>query len=185
MEYRPGSRYWDDPAHQLISNFKKDMKYKGSASWPHKERAISQVAAHFTEVIPKLAMDRCTLVPIPPSKTKTHEKYDDRMTRVLSLLNIGKSDVRELIAAVRDMEASHRSGENRPKLEDLIANYRLDEAECKNITKKIVLVDDVVTAGSHFKACKRLIQDRLPNVEVAGLFIARRVVDDPFKELLL
>ena len=40
---------------------------------------------------------------------------------------------------------------------------------------KVILVDDIITTGSHFKACKSIIKKEFPEVEGQGLFIARRV----------
>jgi predicted amidophosphoribosyltransferase len=44
------------------------------------------------------------------------------------------------------------------------------------VIKNVVLFDDVITTGSHFKACKRAIE-HTPRVErVIGIFVARRSV---------
>ena len=39
----------------------------------------------------------------------------------------------------------------------------------------LFLVDDVLTAGSHFRAAKDLLSLNFPGVPVVGLFVARRV----------
>jgi len=41
--------------------------------------------------------------------------------------------------------------------------------------KHIGLFDDVITAGSHFRAAKDLLQDRFPEAKIVGIFVARRV----------
>ncbi|EIX7253969.1 hypothetical protein MK585_001925, partial [Campylobacter coli] len=40
--------------------------------------------------------------------------------------------------------------------------------------KNIVLIDDVLTTGGHFKACKNILLEKLdPNINIVGLFLAK------------
>jgi hypothetical protein len=41
----------------------------------------------------------------------------------------------------------------------------------------IVLIDDVITSGSRFKACQRLLVEKVPGILVYGLFWAKSVWD--------
>jgi hypothetical protein len=45
-------------------------------------------------------------------------------------------------------------------------------------TQRIGIVDDVLTAGTHYCAMKSTLQARFPGVLVVGFFIARRVQPD-------
>jgi hypothetical protein len=104
----------DAAAHHLVLNFKKPTKHKGKPSWQYKIGAISAVARAFSENLGS-ALATLTLVPIPPSKTKTDPEYDDRLMDMLRQLRAPqgiKTDVRELIVQTRTMPASHES-ENR------------------------------------------------------------------------
>jgi hypothetical protein len=40
---------------------------------------------------------------------------------------------------------------------------------------RIAVVDDVLTTSAHFKAIKRILKETFDEVEVLGLFLARRV----------
>ncbi|RFM34465.1 hypothetical protein [Chitinophaga silvisoli] len=182
LEYMPGEDFDYSEANQLIPNFKKK---RGASGWKYKGQAISKVAEYLEDAIDDLDLAGCTLVPIPPSKIKTNPQYDDRMTQVLNRLNSeGNLDVREIINAIEDRDASHLSGDHRPKLDDLVENYELDLEECEELKSTVVLFDDLITAGAHFKACKQVIQDAFPDIKVIGVFIARRVVPDPFSDFL-
>jgi orotate phosphoribosyltransferase len=41
--------------------------------------------------------------------------------------------------------------------------------------EKIVVFDDVLTGGSHFKAMKIVLRQRYPEVDIIGLFLARSI----------
>ena len=44
----------------------------------------------------------------------------------------------------------------------------------------IVLFDDVLTTGKHFKCCQRRLREALGTaVPIKGVFVARRVLSDP------
>ena len=180
-EYTARGGHACSETNQLIHNFKKSLERRGRPEWNYKERAISTIANLIRANIRNDAV--LTFVPIPPSKSKDHPLYDDRMSRVLSSASSGRlSDVRELIVQIRSVEATHLSNE-RPSPDDLLQNYLLDEALCMPEPKLIFLVDDVLTTGCHFKAAKRLLSARFPNVRIVGLFVARRVPNSDFDAL--
>ena len=74
---------------------------------------------------------------------------------------------------VESTPASHES-EARLHAEELIANYRIDDALAAPPPRDIVVFDDVLTTGSHFKAMQHVLKERFPDIAVRGLFIARR-----------
>jgi predicted amidophosphoribosyltransferase len=120
-----------------------------------------------------------TLVPIPPSKIITNPEYDDRMARVCQLMvdGLARPDARILIEAINDMDATHL-GDHKPPPSELIANYRISCEDGYQPRIHILLLDDLLTTGSHFKACQQLLMETFPGVSVHGLFIARRVFPD-------
>ena len=84
-------------------------------------------------------------------------------------------DVRDLIRQRHSTDAAHLSFGNRPKLQDLVANYEIDENLADPRPTEILVVDDVLTAGSHFKAVQHHLRSRFPDVPIYGAFIARCV----------
>jgi predicted amidophosphoribosyltransferase len=86
-----------------------------------------------------------------------------------------RPDVRELVYVTQSMEASHRR-EDRPKPHQIEAIYRIDEDIAAPAPTAICIVDDVITAGAHFRAMSNVLKARFPNVPILGLFVARRVV---------
>jgi hypothetical protein len=70
--------------------------------------------------------------------------------------------------------------------DDLRRIYRIDEQIAEPEPKAIGIIDDVLTAGSHFRAMKDLLLARFPNVPITGIFIARRVFpNDDLSEFFL
>lgn len=183
-EYHPGGGFNAGPVNNLIWNYKKPVDRRGRPEYIHKERAILKVAELVKSVINENAIKTCTVVPVPPSKSKSDPLYDDRLIR--SLRAVGTNlDVRELLVTTQSMRAHHefKLGEKRPTPEDLYAMLAIDEL-CLVVPAKetIVLFDDLLTNGTHFKACKRILNERLPDRAVVGLFIGRAKRSDVFSD---
>ena len=97
------------------------------------------------------------------------------MVRVLQLVGANRPhDVRELVVQSQSMQAAHLA-DRRPTPDELVALYRLDETLIDSIPDRIFIVDDVLTTGCHYKAVKRVLNQRFPHAEIYGLFVARRV----------
>lgn len=190
-EYSAGRGYSHSETNQIISNIKKSPLLNGSYQWRYKIQDIKKVASFFINTLnPDWLSTGPTFVPIPPSKAKDDPEYDDRMVQILhgmdGLLVDVKLDIRELLIQTETIRPAHEQDPgNRPKPADLIKILRIDESKAAPTPTCIVLVDDVVTAGSHFKACQHVVTQRFPGIETVGLFVARRInedrLDDPSK----
>lgn len=148
------------------------MDRRGRPEWRYKEWAINRSADLLREAIPQEWLAGATLVPIPPSKAKDDPRYDDRLVRVLQRVDAGL-DVRELVIQEGSTSAAHES-DDRPRPDDLLAIYKIDETKVEPEPNKLVLFDDLLTTGCHFKAAARLLREGFPNKSIIGLFIARR-----------
>jgi predicted amidophosphoribosyltransferase len=173
-EYTARKGYAHSATNQLIINFKKSVDKRGTSQWEYKDRAILQAAQIFRTAIK--ANSDITFVPIPPSKEKTDPLYDDRMLRLLQTICRGweKIDIRELVIQWQSAEASHTT-DCRPSPDDLMMNYIIDEQLVTPPPQTILVIDDVLTTGCHFKAMKQVLLNRFPNTAIIGMFIARRV----------
>ena len=79
----------------------------------------------------------------------------------------------ELIVARESMTPAHLSNV-RPTVTELMDNYEIDEAIADPPPTIIGLFDDLLTAGSHFRAARNVLSARFPRVPIIGIFIARR-----------
>ncbi|BEN70495.1 MULTISPECIES: hypothetical protein [Serratia] len=158
---------------QLIMNLKKGNERRGLQDYYYKGVAINRVAQMITRTIGNIS--DFTFVPVPPSKCRTDAAYDDRMTAILRTAQAMNSslDFRELVLQNQSTIASHASTASRPTPDEIMVNYSLDASLLAGIRGNIVIFDDVLTAGSHFKAMKQFIRQHLPEASILGLFVAR------------
>src|SRR5947209_11405304 len=141
---------------------------------------MEQCSRYFAATLNDKWLETATLVPIPPSKDRQNPLYDDRIAAICRGINASKPydiDIRELVEQQASIEAAHESA-TRPSVDDLRRIYRINEAIANPAPRAIGIVDDVLTAGVHFRAVKDTLAERFPAVPITGIFVARRVFPD-------
>lgn len=180
-EYTARRGFNHSQTNQLISNFKKCVSRMHEYDFRYKRSAIETIA---TELHRHISPANLTFVPIPPSKAKQDPLYDDRLQRVLtrySELSPGV-DWRDIVIQSRTTRATHTT-DDRLSLQELIGLYSIDQTLTPNIRDTIVIVDDVLTTGCHFKAVKATLAAEFPNKPILGIFVARRVPEAEFPNI--
>lgn len=166
-------------ANSLISNIKKKPSDRGKRGFEYKARDMERCSIWLRKLISTEWLQQGTMVPIPPSKAKDHPDYDDRMLRICK--DIGTSavpvDVRELVIQTKSFDADHtkKPGEARITVAQLLEAYQINEDVAAPTPTAIAIVDDMLTAGKHYRAMHTVLRARFPDVPLFGLFIARRV----------
>lgn len=168
---------------RLIGNFKcPSLVAAASAARLHyKERAIEQIAAALRAAAGRTFVEAATLVPIPPSALPGAPDYDDRLIRTLYRAFAGYDlDVRLLLRQAQGTAPDHRA-HRRLRTAALRGLIHLDEEElaARPLRSCIVLFDDVLTTGKHYRCCERRLHEASPEVSICGWFIARRVLSVP------
>jgi len=164
-------------SNQFIWNLKKEIGRKNENDYLYKLSAIKEAAQLLNTVFKNHAniLSQAIICPIPPSKIKTDPYYDDRMTKVCQIAceNI-ETTLCELIEQTKPYPSSHRQKEGERITVDNLKNiYKLSQ----RITQPFVIfIDDLITTGTHFIACKEVILEAHPTTKVFGLFIARRAI---------
>lgn len=179
-EYTSGRGYAFSETNQLILNLKKSPSRRGHAEWRYKTAAISQCARELKAALNPAWLQRAVLVPVPPSKKLDDPGYDDRMRKVCELIGPG-GGVRDLVVQRQSTRASHECAEGeRITVQELKDLYTIDESLAQPVPACIGILDDVLTAGTHFRAMSDILSARFPGVAITGLFVARRVfAQDP------
>ena len=83
-------------------------------------------------------------------------------------------DVRDLVTHHSSHEAVHEGG-HRLSPTELMEIFEIDESLTAPEPTKIGIIDDVLTAGSHYRAMHTLLSRRFPQAQIVGFFIARRI----------
>jgi hypothetical protein len=187
-EYTARQRYDYSDGNQLISNLKKkpSVVRQRLELMRYKQGAEQRCAQELFDAMNKDWLRGATLVPVPPSKAMGDPDYDDRLYRILGMLQrrAGQQiDIRKLINQTQSTRASHETEGNRLSVEELLAVYRVDPALLAPTPRVIGVFDDMLTAGNHFRAMKIRLGEVFPDVVVVGLFISRRVLPQDFGPL--
>jgi hypothetical protein len=180
-EYTAGKGYDFSPTNNLISNLK--TKPTQIAKTPKrnfwKQQAINHSASALRQLLGQAFVEqRATFIPVPGSKAAGDPDYDDRVLEVLRRAFQGwAADVRPILELTRSTRADHESGE-RLSYDEFLAITRLNDPSGRVPRSVVVIVDDVLTSGKHFKVGQNLISARYSGVEIRGLFLARCIHDD-------
>lgn len=77
------------------------------------------------------------------------------------------------------MVANHaRGNDDRVAVVELLEVYSIDESLANPEPKVIGIVDDMLTAGTHYRAMHTILKIRFPHAHIIGLFVARRIFPD-------
>lgn len=171
FEYTSGERYDFSATNSLISNIKKKPGQKGAY---YKDQAIAKCVGYLRATLNSDWLATATLVPVPPSKVVSDPFHDPRMERICRGIAPGL-DVRCIVRQIASTIAAHEAGAHRPTVEEVLANYAIDESQVVPAPKVLGIVDDVLTAGTHFRAMEIKLHERWPGIPVFGIFVARRV----------
>jgi predicted amidophosphoribosyltransferase len=181
-EYFADQGWEHGPTNQLIFNYKcRPTENSRRLYW--KEQAIATIAAGLKGAFPRQEVERHTWVPIPSSKLPDHPEYDDRIAKTLRRAFAGYDvDIRELLRQSVSADADHGSN-SRMTPESLLELLIIDhEAWDRAPPRSIILFDDVLTTGKHFKSCERRLREMDPTVAIAGVFVARRALPRPIND---
>ncbi|WEK47371.1 MAG: hypothetical protein P0Y56_03540 [Candidatus Andeanibacterium colombiense] len=170
-DYTPRAGFNHSQTNQLISNLKKHQKYRNDYSWKYKDIAIQFSGKAIAGGLNKSAADRILIVPIPPSKPSNHAEYDDRMHQVA--MNAKPFQSSCLLSTNKPRDPAHRQDGGR-SVENVYQTLQ-SHPELYDGKPICVLIDDVLTTGSSFKAAKRKISEMGFFEEILGIFVARCV----------
>lgn len=165
----------------IIKNVRKSIDKKGTDEWHHKERAIVAVAHSIaTEMNNNKVQGKVCWIPIPPSKIRTDPLFDDRTYRMLAFAIAASTTRKHFVHDVlyqKSNRESFSSTVDKRIVSELASNYLMNDMPNYLPEKDtIIIFDDLLTTGCHFKAVEQVVLSRYPNANVIGVFVARRVI---------
>lgn len=177
-EYTPREGWRYSATNQLILNLKKRPSVaKGTPQWPHKLKAIRDVAVAIRSSLTPDALATSLFVPTPSSKTSDHPDFDPRMLLVARAIG-APARAAEALRTTVDRLAMHESADRRDP-DTLAATLEVVSDAIPEDIERIFLLDDVITTGCSFRVCKGLLQPFVQSKPIIGLFASRRVLPDP------
>lgn len=167
------------PANSMIANFKKDVeRYRNNQSvWRYRNDAVDDMAEAVSGFLNNVSIQRLIrasspafLVPMPTSNPRSYEFYNDRLDVLCdkAASQVQGISVQRAFDMRHRMESSHAGGTR--SISSLREAIIFDGFP--QIPRIVILVDDVITTGSHYVACRDLIRTRYPDALVIGLFLA-------------
>lgn len=177
---RTSGGYAKSEANSRIENFKKEPeKYRTRPDvWQYKEREIKRFANDVCNFLDRADVERMlkafgkvALVPIPTSKPKSDKFYDSRLVDMCSVVASRNRLVRleDVFDMKKPFTPAHKGGAR--SLAYLKGAMSFSGfAQAPNL---VILVDDVLTSGIHYVACRSIIQQAYPGIQVMGLFLSR------------
>ena len=167
---------------QLIANFKRprpqiEREPIGERLRRYREQAIATISAALRRQFTREEIEsRCTFVPIPTSKRTDDPEYCDRLERTLRRAFDGyAADIRLLLRQRTSTCSDHCSGGDRRSYERLLEITQLDPGCLVTpLRPVVVLFDDVLTSGKHYKVARTRIREAFPEQPIVAVFVARR-----------
>lgn len=168
--YTPGENYNHSEVNQIVFNLKMPVAYQNEYRYRYKRREIARCGAAIGRAVNNTMATYSALVPIPPSKPCSHPEYDDRVAQIAA--NAHPFRKSELLTTSIVREPAHL---NRQKKRSIQGVYDTLESHADRIldASTCILIDDVLTTGASFKACKRKITEMGVFERILGVFVAR------------
>jgi hypothetical protein len=177
-DYTSGGGFGVSEANSLVLNFKKSIDRKLRPEWHYRTQAVRQFARELDTLIGA----GVAVTAIPSSALPTDPDYNGRFEDLFGEWMALRAQAKRVALHIEQpfrrrhrVPALHAGKEHR----DIGEVYQsLEWIGFKNAPRKLVLVDDVITCGTHFKACQQLLAENC-SVEVYGAFWGRTIwVDD-------
>jgi len=172
--------YLASKANSRIENFKKSPeKYRDNPSvWKYKIEAIKEFADDVCDLLRRNDFQavlnsyrNAVIVPIPSSKPKTHEFYDSRLCDMCTQIESSINGIifKDVFDVSEEITPAHYGG---PRNVSYLKNKIVFADLGKEPPEIVFLVDDVITTGNHFIACRDIIREHYPSILVIGIFLA-------------
>lgn len=158
-------------SNKMIFNYKKPISYKNTPQWYYKNHSIGLFASELNLLkFPKNSI----LIPAPTSKPRTSPLFDSRIDDTLERFIEYRDDliIQKIIDVTEELRDSHSEGgtRNPDYLSQFITVY---DFTIENLPERVFYIDDMITSGGHFKACKTAFHKKYPDIKFIGVFWAR------------
>lgn len=170
-DYVPGVGYQGSIVNDDILNFK---KAPGSPGQQHRARAVNKFAVEVSTILNCDQGRKFYVTAVPSSKNKHDPMYDRRFEDLFEELKKFSPCIEVVwpVVAINSVQASHHSGSRDPDV--LKQNYNYSGFAGIE-PESLIVFDDVLTSGAHFRAYKDFIIESGYQGKVFGVFWAKTI----------
>lgn len=187
IDYTDGG-YDKSKSNSKVLNFKKDIAYRDNkVVWGFRKREVEDFASKIHNVLKQNSdRDNFVLIPCPTSKPKSHSEFNDRLVCVMKFLKQKNSSYKicDCFDRTEVVKPAHHGGSR--CVEEIKKTLFLSPPpHFLSKENSVILIDDVLTTGAHFKACQMMIMSEweIPQQKIIGLFLAKtKHVIEPISE---
>jgi len=174
-DYISGAGFQGGVVNSDILNFKKTKDVSGQH---YRTQAIHKFALEASELFDCDKGKKYTVTAIPSSKAKTDPLYDDRFEDFFSQLKnfCPCIDIVWPVSLRETIKSAHHGGTREPN--EIRKNY-VYEGFLEEAPEFIIVFDDVLTSGAHFRACKDFLLASGYTGKIYGVFWAKAHVGGP------
>lgn len=166
MGYDPDASF-SSTAKSRVKNFKKSglIKTAKPTEWYWRCKAVNEFADDLLLLIPphsNVTYIPSTMLKDNPNYNNRYEDLFERMARLSLTLNL-----LHLFSCRAEITPAHEQGSRNPGV--IEKNLQIEESLLDGLDH-LYVIDDVITTGGHFKACKNKIARTHPDIGITGAF---------------
>jgi predicted amidophosphoribosyltransferase len=157
---------------QLILNFKKAGSKRALVEWQYRQRALACFADELADLLEDAA---CSLVAVPTSKAMTDRDYTNRFEDLFAnlTLRLPLATCEQPLALSASVLPAHEGGDRSPT--EIAKQYSWCGLQ-NSAAELIVIIDDVLTTGGHFRAVHDSLRTNGFRGDIVGAFWARALL---------
>lgn len=172
-DYQGGATgYSAGVTNSLILNFKKDVAKRNRPEWTYRQGAVDSFARELCDIFQPGSV--ATVTNIPTSKPRSSADYDQRFEDMFARLKTYRPNLNIIypLDVIAQQQPTHLGGSRNPTT--LQANL-VFRGFSQSPPQHLILIDDVITQGAHFRACVDCLRQNNFNGQIIGLFWARTI----------
>ena len=171
-EYISHAGYQGGQTNRYITNFKKSPDKRETVQWGYRKQAIEAFSKEARLLFKPYS--QAAITAIPSSTAKNDSEYDNRFEDLFTELQKSRPNlnIEWPIAIKQTIKSSHLGGDRDPetfKKNCFWKGFR------KGHPKMLIIFDDVLTTGAHFRAMSDFLKKNGYEGEIVGVFWARTI----------
>ena len=171
-EYKISEGYQGGETNSLVLNFKKKPAQKNTASWDYRVKAVRKFASEIKTIE---FTKKHTIIAIPESCKKGDLGYTNRFEDLFAELNGNAHLEFDFPIQNENTVPSAHSGKGSRDPNKIIQNYSFKGFKAGGSPENIIILDDVITTGSQYRAVCNLLRNNNCTGDIIGLFWAMSI----------